>query len=76
VGKKLWRGIQQTFHAIGLAETFVLLALFYFLILGPVALIARVARRDFLGLKGRGRDSFWRKRPPEQISLERARRQS
>jgi len=76
VGTKLWRGIQKTFHAIGLAQNFVLLALFYFLILGPFALVVRIARRDLLGLKDRDRESFWQRRPAEGDTLERARHQS
>jgi len=76
VAHKLWQGICGLFHAVGLVANFVLLTLFYFLIFGPFALVARAMRRDLLGLGGRERDSFWTKRPPEQASLERARRQS
>jgi len=76
LARHLWRAVRKGFHALGLAQTFVLLALFYFLLFGPFALIARLSGRDFLGLRRAEGASFWRKRPPEQPTLERARRQS
>ncbi len=76
MGRKLWEGIRAAFHAVGLATNFVLLALFYFLVFGPFALLVRLLRRDFLALRPSGRSSFWRPREPEEPSLERARRQS
>ena len=76
VGKRLWSGVKRAFHALGLAQNFIFLAIFYFLLFGPMALVARLTGRDFLGLRHPDRESFWQKRPPEDLSLERAKRQS
>ena len=47
---------------IGIAVSFVVLALFYFLVLTPVGLFFRIISRDLLGLKFRtSRNSFWTK---------------
>jgi hypothetical protein len=76
VGKALWHGIKRFFHALGLVQNFLILAIFYFLLFGPFALIARLSGRDFLGIRRSDRASFWRTRPAEDLSLARARRQS
>ena len=73
---KLWQGIRAFGHGIGLVANFVVLALFYFLIFGPFALVIRLFRRDLLGLGGAERESFWEPRERTEPSLERARRQS
>ncbi|MBL7223042.1 MAG: hypothetical protein ISS72_04240 [Candidatus Brocadiae bacterium] len=73
---KLWQGIRAIGHGIGLVANFVVLAVFYFLIFGPFALVIRLFRRDMLGLGGAERQSFWVPREPDEPSLERARRQS
>ncbi len=74
--KTLWRGIKRLFHGLGLVQNVLLLAVFYFLLFGPMALIVRLVKRDMLDIRGSDRPSFWTRRPPEEPSLERARRQS
>jgi hypothetical protein len=76
VRRKLWSGIKRFFHGLGLVQNFILLSIFYFLLFGPLALIVRLTGRDLLGLRARGRESFWVKRRKVEPSLERARRQS
>jgi len=77
MGTTLWQGLKKVFHALGVVQNFVLLAVFYFLLFGPMALLIRLFRRDLLGLRRRREcETFWQPRPPEQTSLERARRQS
>ncbi|MFW6161246.1 MAG: SxtJ family membrane protein [Planctomycetota bacterium] len=73
---KLWQGVLGVGHAIGLVVNFLILGVFYFLIFGPFALLARLFARDPLDLARDGRESFWSPREPEEPSLERARRQS
>jgi len=73
---RAWDRIKAILGALGRAQTFALLLLFYVFVLGPVALLARLAGRDFLRLRARGRDSFWVPRPPDEPTLERARHQS
>ena len=76
MGKKLWRGVKRVFHALGLVQNLVLLGVFFFVLFGPMALLIRLFRRDMLALRGGDRKSFWLPRPPEDTSLERAKRQS
>jgi len=76
VGKTIWHGIKRFFHGLGLVQNFVLLAIFYFLLFGPFALIIRLTGCDLLGLRHGDRESFWRPRPQIEPSLERARHQS
>ena len=76
MGKRLWHGIRKAFHGLGLVQNFVLLAIFYFVLFGPLALIARLAGRDWLDIRHPDRESFWKPRRQEEPSLERARRQS
>jgi len=76
VGKRLWNGIKKVFHALGLAQNFILLAVFYFVLFGPFALVGRLTGRDFLGIRDPERKSFWKKRRAVEPTLERARRQS
>jgi len=73
---KLWQGVCAIGHGIGLAVNAVILAVFYFLIFGPFALLARLFSRDPLTLRDATRASFWQPRETEEPSLERARRQS
>ena len=73
---KLWQGICAVGNAVGLVVNLVILAVFYFLIFGPFALLARLFSRDPLDLRGANRESYWCPREPEDTSLDRARRQS
>jgi len=73
---KLWQGIRAVGHGIGLAVNAAILAVFYFFIFGPFALVARLFARDPLTLRDDGRESFWQAREPKEPSLERARHQS
>jgi Na+-driven multidrug efflux pump len=76
VGKSIWQAIKTAFHGLGLVTNFLLLAVFYFLPIGVYAIIARLLGRDFLDIRRHDQASFWKKRPAEQPTLERARRQS
>ena len=73
---KLWTCLKQFFHKLGLVQNFIILAVFYFLLFGPFAIVSRLFKRDLLGLRTRGRESFRHKRRQTDPSLERARRQS
>ena len=74
--QKLWAKIKRFFHKVGLVQNFVLLAVFYFVLFGPLAILVRLAGRDLLHLKPGSRESFWHKRRQIEPTLERARRQS
>ena len=73
-----WRRFRDGWMAIvarfGFAQTLVILALFYALLLGPVALVLGLARRDLLERKGlRAGGSAWRDSDAAAPDLERAR---
>ena len=76
MGTRLWQAIGATFHAFGLVANLFILAIFYFLIFGPFALVVRLLGRDFLGLRRGERETFWTTRRAEEPSLERAKRQA
>jgi len=76
VWRKLWASIKRFFHKVGLVQNFVLLAVFYFVLFGPLAILVRLTGRDLLNLKEKGTESLWHKRRQVEPSLERARRQS
>lgn len=66
-----WMAIVARF---GFAQTLVILTLFYALLLGPVALILGLARRDLLERRGlRAGGSAWRDADSAAPDLERAR---
>jgi hypothetical protein len=66
-----WMAIVARF---GFAQTLVILAMFYALLLGPVALILGLARRDLLERRGlRTGGSAWRDADSAAPDLERAR---
>lgn len=61
----------------GAVQTMILLALVYFVVLGPVSLIQFVARRDLLDKRSRGKSgTAWRKADTAGADLERAKQQA
>ncbi len=62
-------------RVLGRVNTMVLLTVFYFAILGPVALILRILRKDLLDRWFEDRSSYWYDREQEEHSLERRSRQ-
>jgi len=73
-----WRRLLAGWMAItarfGFTQTLVILALFYSLLLGPVALALGIARRDLLGRRGlHAGGSAWHDADSAAPDLERAR---
>lgn len=73
-----WRRLLAGWMAItarfGFTQTLVMLALFYALLIGPVALVFGLARRDLLDRRGlRSGGSAWREADSAPPDLERAR---
>ena len=63
VTRLIYLGLTLITLPIGLAVSFVVLAIFYFLILTPLALFFRLIGRDLLGLKFKtNAKSYWEKR--------------
>jgi hypothetical protein len=60
--KMIYLGLTLVTLPIGLAVSFIVLALFYFLLLTPLGLIFRLIGRDSLGLKfNLAANSYWKK---------------
>lgn len=57
-----------------LIQTTLILTVVYFLVLGPVAILAKVISRDFLSTRS-ARGTFWRPRRSLKINLKQARKQ-
>ena len=72
-----WRRLLAGWMAItvrfGFTQTLVILALFYALLIGPVALVLGLARRDLLERRGlRAEGSAWHDADSAEPDLERA----
>jgi hypothetical protein len=66
-----WVAIAERF---GFSQTLVILTLFYAILIGPVSLAARLARRDLLDKRGHGAPgTAWRDADSARPDLERAR---
>ncbi len=73
LGRRLLQGWLAIAGRFGFCQTLVILALFYALLFGPVALILAAARRDYLGKRGpRGGGSAWSEADSAKPDLERA----
>ena len=73
----MWRRLLDGWNAVvgrfGFVQTLVILALFYAVLIGPVALMASLARRDLLDKRGLGsRASAWQNADSAAPDLERA----
>ena len=75
--KSVWRRLFDGWNAVvgrfGFVQTLVILALFYAVLIGPVALLAGLARRDLLDKRGLGsKTSAWQDADSAAPDLERA----
>lgn len=73
----VWRRLLDGWNAIvgrfGFAQTLVMLGLFYALMIGPMAMLVSLARRDLLDRRGlRAPGSAWRDADSADADLERA----
>ena len=57
-----------------LVQTTLILTIVYFLVLGPMAILAKITSRDFLNTQST-RGTFWRPRRSLKIDLKQARKQ-
>jgi len=73
VWKRLWNGWLIISARFGFVQTLVILAFFYTLLIGPVAVVLSLARRDLLGKRGVGSEgSAWLEADSAKPDLERA----
>lgn len=54
-------------HVLGLFVSTVLLALFFYLVVTPIGLVARVIGKDFLSQRWSSAPSYWIIRPPSPL---------
>ena len=59
-----WMGLAIV---LGLVISTILLTLFFYLVVTPVALLARIAGKDFLSRKWSTAPSYWIIRPPSEL---------
>jgi hypothetical protein len=71
---RFYAGWKATFEAIGAAWTAVLLALVYFVSVGPIGLVMRLVGNDPLDRRLEAAPSFWRAHEPNPLGVERAAR--
>jgi len=71
--KKLWQGWKKFAHKLGIAQTYVIVTLFYWLI---VPFFSLIRLQNPLRLRQANNRSFWIERKPTGNSMEEAGRQS
>ena len=72
--RRLWNQWQDFFTRVGSFQTRIGLAFFFFIVVTPIALVAKKAS-DPLGLKYRDNKSHWLAKPETDGDLEQSRRQ-
>ena len=71
--KRVWLGWKRFAHKLGVAQTYIVVTLFYWLI---VPIFSLIRLQNPLRLRPRDDRSFWIERKPTDNSLERAKQQS
>ena len=73
IGRRLLGGWTAIAARFGFVQTLVILALVYAVVIGPVALVIGVTRRDLLGKRGlHAPESAWAQSESAEPDLERA----
>ena len=62
-------------RVLAFVNTRVLLTLFYFIVIGPIALVLKVIGKDFLERRTNGSPTYWKLREQSEQNLESASRQ-
>jgi hypothetical protein len=71
--KNLWQGWKRIAHKLGVAQTYVIVTLFYWLI---VPFFSLIRFQNLLRLRQPDGQSFWIQRKPAGHTMDRARQQS
>ena len=74
-GSTLYRWWMAFARAIAFVNTRLILTIVYVIIIGPIALIVRIAGRDFLDRTMGRAESYWKQREHSDHTLENASRQ-
>lgn len=75
MGKKFWVFWKKFAHRLAIIQTTIILTLFYFLMIGVFALVAKLLGKDLLDKKWKQNKSFWKEKEKLSMAVENARRQ-
>ncbi len=75
LGRSLYKGWMLFARGLAFVNTRVILTIFFVFIIGPIALILKLAGKDFLQRKIDSSPSFWKPRERAEHTLENATRQ-
>lgn len=77
--KNVWKTMYSYWmkfaRLLGRVNAMVFLTIFYFLLIGPAALVLKVFGRDLLGRRAEDRASYWYDKEQEAVSVERSKHQ-
>ncbi len=72
---KIWLFWKKFARRLAIIQTTVILTLFYFLMVGIFALVAKLLGKDLLDKKWKQNKSFWKEKEKLSVAVENARRQ-
>jgi hypothetical protein len=75
IGSLLYKGWMAFARALAFVNTRVILTLFFLIVIGPIAVILKLAGKDFLQREIDSSPSFWKPRERAEHTLENAARQ-
>lgn len=75
VWKKMYSYWMKFARLLGRVNAVVFLTIFYFLLIGPAALVLKVFGRDLLDRRAEDRASYWYDKEQEAVSVERSKHQ-
>jgi len=68
--RRTYAGWMRFARFLGYVNTVVVLTLFYFLVVGPVALFLKLLGKDLLNRKAEPRESYWEDKEAVEHSIE------
>ncbi len=74
-GSVLYRWWMRFARALAFVNTRIILTLVFFIVIGPIALIVQLVRKDFLDRTMGSGGTYWKPKAPVDHSLEEASRQ-
>ena len=75
MSNKIWIFWKRLAGRLAIIQTAVILTFFYFLVIGPFAMIIKLLRKDLLDKKWKQNKSFWKEKEKMYVTLKSAKRQ-
>lgn len=72
LGRALYRGWMRFAHVLGVIQTFLILAIIYFVVMGVMAPLVRLFAGDLLDRRLRDRTTVWSPKAGTNLRLEEA----